>query len=324
MLSRAANAIYWMTRYIERAENIARFTDVNLNVTLDLPDALGLWESILATTGDEAAFRALFPKAEKRSVLQFLAAEETNPNAILSCLSKARENARSVREIISSEMWQQVNTAYLAAQEATTAGAHLDQPEEFFARVKQDSHLFDGLMEATMSHGEPWHFGRLGRQLERAEKTARLLDVKYYALLPEPTAMDGAFDDLQWSAVLRSASALEMYRKRRHRITARDVADFLIFDREFPRSIASCLSRAEESLKAITGSPPGTFGNLAEKRLGRTRSHVEYLDIEDVFTLGLHDFLKETQTEINYVGDGIHETFFAMRPVAQHPAGAPQ
>jgi uncharacterized alpha-E superfamily protein len=324
MLSRAANAIYWMTRYIERAENVARFIDVNLNVTLDVPDAHGMWESILATTGDEAAFRAKFPAADKRSVIQFLAADAANPNAILACLSKARENARSVREIISSEMWQQVNTAYLYVQEATASDAHLDDPAEFFARVKQDSHLFDGLMEATMSHGEPWHFGRLGRLLERADKTARMLDVKYYALLPEPTTVGGAFDDLQWSAVLRSASALEMYRKRRHRITARDVADFLVFDREFPRSIASCLGRAEGSMKRITGTAPGTSGNTAEKRLGRLRSHVEFLDIEDVFTLGLHEFLHEIQTELNYVGDGIHETFFALRPVARQSAGAAQ
>lgn len=324
MLSRAASAIYWMTRYIERAENTARFIDVNLNVSLDMPAADGMWASIVATTGDEAAFRQGFGGAEAAmgNVLQFLAADRGNPNAIVSCLYQARENARSVREIISSEMWQQVNTAYLGVQEAIAAGRHTSDPAEFFARVKLDSHLFDGLMEATMSHGEPWHFGRLGRVLERADKTARMLDVKYYALLPEPTAIGGALDDVQWSAVLKSASALEMYRKRRHRITARDVADFLVFDREFPRSVAACLGCAEASLRCITGTPPGSFANTAEKRLGRLRSHVEYLDIEDVFTLGLHEFLKETLTELNYVGDGIHETFFALRPVARQPLGA--
>lgn len=324
MLSRAASAIHWMTRYIERAENTARFIDVNLNVTLDVPEAQGMWDSIVATTGDEAAFRARFGEAGKANVIEFLAADRKNPNAIVSCLYQARENARSVREIISSEMWQQVNTAYLYIQEATGSGNHAAHPEEFFARVKMDSHLFDGLMEATMSHGEPWHFGRLGRLLERADKTARMLDVKYYALLPKPSDVGGPFDDLQWSAVLRSASALEMYRKRKHRVTAADVADFLVFDRTFPRSIGSCLERAEHSLKTITGSPPGTFGNLAEKRLGRLRSHVEYLDIQDVFTMGLHEFLQEIQTDLNYVGEGIHETFFAMRPVAPEPGGIPQ
>ena len=324
MLSRGASAIYWMTRYIERAENTARFIDVNLNVTLDLPEAAGMWDSIVATTGDETGFRARFKDATMASVIQFLAADRANPNAIVSCLYRARENARSVREIISSEMWEQVNTAYLGVQEAIAANFHATRPAEFFARVKLDSHLFDGLMEATMSHGEPWHFGRLGRALERADKTARMLDVKYYALLPRPSDGGGAFDDLQWSAVLRSASALEMYRKRKHRITAADVADFLIFDRDFPRSIGSCLTRAEDSLKSITGSAPGTFGNVAEKRLGRLRSHVEYLDIQDVFTLGLHEFLQEVQTELNYVGEGIHETFFAMRPVAPEPGGVPQ
>ncbi|MCA1813988.1 MAG: alpha-E domain-containing protein [Halobacteriales archaeon] len=324
MLSRAANAIYWMTRYIERAENVARFIDVNLNVALDVPESNGMWDSIVATTGDEASFRERHGTAAKSAAIHFLAAEPTNPNAIVSCLYHARENARSVREIISSEMWLQVNTAYLAVQEAIASGQLESQPHEFFARVKLDSHLFDGLMEATMSHGEPWHFGRLGRLLERADKTARMLDVKYYALLPRPSDLGAAFDDLQWSAVLRSASALEMYRKRRHRITAADVADFLVFDRDFPRSIGFCLNRAEESLKCITGSAPGTFSNVAEKRLGRLRSHVEYLDIQDVFTMGLHEFLQETQTDLNYVGDGIHETFFAMRPLAPEPGGVPQ
>ncbi|HEV8360187.1 MAG TPA: alpha-E domain-containing protein [Candidatus Thermoplasmatota archaeon] len=322
MLSRAASAMYWMTRYIERAENVARFVDVNLNVLLDVPDAEGMWESILATTGDEASFRAQHGAPAKDSVIRFLAADGGNPNAILPCLAKARENARSIREIISSEMWQQVNTSYLAAHDATESGAYLRAPQEFFARVKQDSHLFDGLMEATMSHGEPWHFGRLGRLLERAEKTARLLDVKYYALLPEPGAIERAFDDVQWSAVLRSASALEMYRKRYHRIAARDVADFLIFDRAFPRSVVACLEGAEGALRAITGTPQGVVGSTAEKRLGRLRSHVAYLDIEDVVTLGLHEFLRDIMTEINYVGEGIHETFFAMRPVARPSGGA--
>lgn len=328
MLSRVANAVYWMTRYIERAENVARFVDVNLNLTLDLPEGHeDQWEPLVSTAGDSLAFKARFASATKENVIHFLTFDAENPNSILSCLRQARENGRSVREIISSEMWQHINRSYLALQDAIATGTAVESPHEFFTRVKMDSHLFAGLMDATMSHGEAWHFGRMGRLLERADKTSRLLDVKYFMLLPRPTDVGSAVDDLHWQAVLRSASALEMYRKeRRRRITPWDVADFLILDRQFPRSIRYCVTKAEESLRAIGGRPGRAFHNKAEKRLGRLRSELDYFDAKDVFQKGFHEFLDGIQTEINYVGDGIHETFFAALPVdeAALPSGGPQ
>lgn len=328
MLSRVANAVYWMTRYIERAENVARFVDVNLNLTLDLPEGHeDQWEPLVSTAGDSVAFKARFASATKENVIHFLTFDAENPNSILSCLRQARENGRSVREIISSEMWQQINRSYLALQDAIASGTAVESPHEFFTRVKMDSHLFAGLMDATMSHGEAWHFGRMGRLLERADKTSRLLDVKYFMLLPRPTDVGSAVDDLHWQAVLRSASALEMYRKeRRRRITPWDVADFLILDRQFPRSIRYCVTKAEESLRAIGGRPGRAFHNKAEKRLGRLRSELDYFDAKDVFQKGFHEFLDGIQTEINYVGDGIHDTFFAANPVESTPTpvGGPQ
>jgi uncharacterized alpha-E superfamily protein len=292
MLSRAADAIYWISRYIERAENVARFIDVNLNLMLDLPVGTSeQWAPLVHTTGDLLLFQERYGQATKENVEAFLTFDMDNPNSILSCLRMARENARSVREIISSEMWEQVNTFYLMVRAAALEGRILEAPHQFFTEVKMASHLFVGITDATMSHGEGWHFGRLGRLLERADKTSRILDVKYFSLLPAVVEVGTPFDDIQWAAVLKSASAFEMYRKRHGRLVPTRVADFLILDREFPRAMHDCIVKAEESLHAISGSPPGTFQNLAEQRLGRLRSELDYAQIQEIIASGLHEFL---------------------------------
>ena len=184
MLSRVANSIYWLNRYIERAENIARFVDVNLNLLLDsaVIDAQQ-WEPLVLTTGDLEIFRSRYGAATAENVVRFLTYDEKYHNSILSCLLSARENARSIREVISSEMWEQVNSFYFMVKEAAEADP---QPElaSFFAEVKMASHQFAGVMAATMSHNEAWHFGRMGRSIERADKTTRILDVKYFIVLP--------------------------------------------------------------------------------------------------------------------------------------------
>jgi uncharacterized alpha-E superfamily protein len=184
MLSRVANSIYWLNRYIERAENIARFVDVNLNLLLDsaVIDAQQ-WEPLVLTTGDLEIFRSRYGVATAENVVRFLTYDEEYPNSILSCLQTARENARSIREIISSEMWEQVNSFYFMVQDAATSNPPLELPG-FFAAVKMASHQFAGVMDATMSHNEAWQFGRIGRSIERADKTARILDVKYFIILP--------------------------------------------------------------------------------------------------------------------------------------------
>ncbi len=215
MLSRVADSIYWMSRYIERAENVARFIDVNLHLMLDLPlGSAQQWQPLVDTTGDHEDFAKRYGTATQQNVIQFLTFDAENPNSILSCLRAARENARSVREIISSEMWEQLNEFYLMVNNAADNANGLTDPQELFASVKMSSHLFQGVTDATMTHGEGWHFARLGRVLERADKTSRILDVKYFILLPTLADVGTAFDDIQWAAVLRSASAFEMYRKR--------------------------------------------------------------------------------------------------------------
>src|SRR5262249_18011392 len=150
-------------------------------------------------------------------------------------------NARSVREVISSEMWQQVNSAYLTVAEATTSGVFMDAPHDFFTAGKNACHLFVGLTYVTMTHNEGWHFARLGRLIERADKTSRMIDVKYFVLLPEPSYVGSPYDEILWAALLKSASALEMYRKRHGRIAPADVLEFLLRDPSFPRSIVHCV-----------------------------------------------------------------------------------
>jgi len=315
MLSRVADSIYWMSRYIERAENVARFLDVNLHLMLDLAvDEHQRWDPLVASTGDHEAFLKRHGAATQANVTHFLTFDKGNPNSILSSLRAARENARCVREIISSEMWEQINKFYLMIQKAASNGHAMASPHEFFTEVKMASHLCAGVTDATMSHGEAWHFVRLGRLLERADKTSRILDVKYFMLYARAEDVGTPYDNLQWASLLRSTSSLEMYRKRFQLISPRKVADFLILDREFPRAIHYCVIKAEESLHAITGSPAMTFRDLAEQRIGRLRSELDFADINEIIDLGLHKFLDGFQTKLNLVGEAVFETFFALRP----------
>jgi uncharacterized alpha-E superfamily protein len=310
MLSRVADSIYWMSRYIERAENVARLVEVNLNLMLDFPvESIGQqWQPLVATTGDHGEFTERYDVPSRANVIEFLTFDRRNPNSIISCLSTARESARATREIITSTMWEQLNTFYLLVHAAAASPRTL--PDDFFARVRAASHLFTGITDATMSHGEAWQFCRLGRQLERADKTTRILDLKYYFLLPDLDDVGAPIDDLVWTAVLRSASAFEMYRKRHGRIAPDGVVDFLLLDREFPRAVHHCLIAAEDSLHAVSGTPSGTFRNLAEQRVGQLRSELAYAAVDDMILTGLHQFLDRLQAKLTLAGDAIREVFF--------------
>jgi uncharacterized alpha-E superfamily protein len=317
MLSRVADSIYWMSRYAERAENVARFIDVNLQMMIDEPSGEAQqWEPLVNTTGDREAFLKAYGNPTPDHVLQFLTFDSENPNSILSCVRAARENARTVREIISSEMWLQLNKFYLMVRGAAEAQGPPANLHDFFTEVRNASHLFHGVAEATMTHGEPWHFFHMGRMLERADKTSRILDVKYFILLRWATDVGTAFDDLQWAAVLRSASAFEMYRKRHGRISPERVVDFLLLDREFPRATHFCLLAARDSLHAISGTPSGTFRHTPEKLLGLLCSDLAFTSIEEIIQSGLHEYLDYLQTQMNQVSAGIFETFFALKTPA--------
>lgn len=311
MLSRVAECLYWMARYVERAENVARFVDVNQQLTIALQDSDHQWDPLVSVTGDQDAFRERYDRASRPNVVQFLVFDAEYPNSILSCLRSARENARTVRENISTPIWEEINKGYLEVKEAAGDEAILERPYEFLANVRRISQTLVGLSETTLSYGEAWHFMRLGRLLERADKTSRILDVKYFILLPSPEDVGSPLDVVQWSALLNSASALEMYRKRHGRIRPEQVVDFLMFDPMFSRSIRFCLVRAEKSLHAITDSAEGTFVNTAEKLLGRVRSRLEFTSVDEVFQRGLHEFVDELQVQLNDVGGAIRECFFA-------------
>lgn len=316
MLSRVANSIYWMCRYIERAENVARFISVNLNLLLDMPSEEGKhWKPIVLTTGDQEIFEKKDPGYSQESVIRFLTFDRDYQNSILRCLAAARENGRSIREIISSEMWEHLNTFYLELGSEQSVKMALNDPHRFFKIVQMRSHLFTGLMDCTMSHGEAWNFARIGMMMERADKTSRILDVKYFMLLPQASLVNAPIDHIQWMAVLKSASAFEMFRKEHHNITPRKVADFLIFDNQFPRSIRHCINKAKICLHRITGTPTGATINLAEKRLGRIQADIEYTDIDEVIEIGLHEYLDNLQNRINEVGAAIGTTFFNLKPL---------
>lgn len=312
MLSRVADSIYWLNRYIERAENVARFIDVNLNLMLDLPaEVTQQWQPLISITGDVELFQSRYGDANVTNVVQFLTFDLDYPNSIISCLQRARENARSIREIISSEMWEEVNSFYLMVKEVSSSQA-LNELPKFLNRVKMSSHRFAGVMDATMTHNEGWHFGQMGRLLERADKTTRILDVKYFLLLPSAQWVGTSLDQIQWISLLKSASAYEMYRKCQHRITPSCVAEFLILNRQFPRSIYFCLWQAEQCLHEITGTPSGTWCNSAERSVGKLCSQLGYLAIEDAISSGLHEFLDGMQSALNQVGNDIYNTFFAL------------
>ena len=331
MLSRVAESVYWMNRQIERAENVARSVETALDLALEGTISHGrLWNALVCAFGDEADFWERHAAADQASVISFLAFDPANANSIASCLHAARENARTVRDMISSPMWEEINKVHLYVQSAAQRYGGWLHPREFLDELKRSSQLITGVADATMSHGEGWHFGRLGRLVERADKTSRVLDVEHYFKPPAFTPKNGVVagelpgaDAVQWSAVLESASALEMYRKQYGAVSRRNVAEFLVFDRFFPRAMHFCLIKAEESLLAITGGSKGAYTNPAEQQLGRLRAKLDYGAIDEVLAGagGLHGFVDGFQQRLNRASDAIHDTFFAIRPVGR-PAEA--
>ncbi|MCA9548405.1 MAG: alpha-E domain-containing protein [Myxococcales bacterium] len=326
MLSRVADSVYWMSRYIERAENVARFVDVNQQLLLDQPDAEDTqWAPLVAITGDTELFEERYGAPTRASVVRFLLFDREYGNSVVTCLRSARENARGVREIISREMWEELNRAYLLVTDAArNPDRVVEDPDEFLRAVKDACHQFVGTMLVTMTHNDAWNFMRMGRVLERADKTSRIVDVKYFTLLPTPADVGTPIDELQWAGLLRSASALEMYRKRYGRISPQRVVEFLLLDPKFPRAAHYCVHLAEASLHAITGGRPGAASNPAERHIGRLRAELEYAEVEDIVQVGLHEWVDAFQTKLNKVGDAVHDTFFALDPVGAGAASDEQ
>ena len=319
MLSRVANAVYWMSRYLERAGNLARFVDVNWHLTLDLPGSgTDAWKPLIVATGDRVLFEDLYADYDAASVITFLSFDAGYRNSIAACLWMARENARAIREVIPYEMWEQINVTYHFVQDAARRPLEVvENPYDFCQQIKQGDFVVGGITGDAMINDEAWHFARMGRLLERCDKTSRILDVNSHRILDENDA-GLSYDSIHWSALLRATSALNAFRRCRGRISPAKVADFLLLDLEFPRSVLHGLAQTQCSLHAITGTPAGHFGGESERLLGQLRSDLAYLTIEDVFDQGLHRFTDRLQTRMNAVDACLGREFFG------YPGGAVQ
>ena len=310
MLSRVANSIYWMSRYLERADNVARFIDVNARLILDMgwERRKAQWDPLVHVSGDEEDFTRRYKNYNEGNVIKFLTFDNQNPNSIISCIQSARENARTVREIISSEMWETINALYHLVEKHGRK-RKINDLQDFFRQIHQSNQLFAGQIEDTMSHNEGWHFARVGRLLERADKTARILDVKYFLLLPSNEHVDSPYDTVEWGAVLKSVSGFEMYRKQFHRANYRNVSEFLILDAHFPRAIRSCIHTAYRSLGRITEMLD--IEVAATKEMATLRSSLDNTDIDIILNNGLHEFIDVFQFNLNVVDEALYHSFFS-------------
>src|ERR1700730_9285797 len=316
MLSRVADALFWLSRYTERAENNARMADVNLQLMLDaqLLNSKNQqhWESIIFTLEDNELFKKDYPEMTKDSVVEFVTFDRRNPNSIYSCLALARENARTVREQISVEMWEQINRMFLLFRSGDAKRMFQGSTYDFFKWILEGSQLFQGVTDATMSHDEGWEFIGLGKYLERADRTSRILDIKYHILLPTGEQIGGNVDTIQWMAVLKSCSALEPYRKHyRGQVAPWKVVEFLVKNPTFPRSVIFCVNSVDESLHKITGVDRGefTYRVEAERLSGKLLADLSYITMEEVFEFGLHQYLDRMQLRLIEISKAIYGEF---------------
>lgn len=317
MLSRVAESIYWMCRYIERAENIARVVNVNWHLALDDVSAEPQWHPLIAITADEALFMEKYGELNQRNVFSFLALDKAYPNSIYCCMKQARENARGVREIIPADLWEQVNTFFRKVEDAARDPGTSAQPHEFLEMVIKESNEFIGRTLTTMTHDDSWYFCRLGRMIERADKTSRILDVKYFYLLPSAEDVGSPLDNVQWSALLRSVSALQSYRQRYGYILPRHVVEWLLLSHEFPRSVRYCVDSVQYAISKISGSPEGVYSNTTERHVDQLRSQLACARADDVVLAGVHEFIDSFQTQLNQLGDSIRKNFFDAPPPEQ-------
>ncbi len=311
MLSRVASSIYWMSRYLERADNVARFIDVNATLILDMgwEKDEAQWAPMVQASGDETDFDKRYKHYTEKNVVRFLTFDNKNYNSILNCVQSARENARTVREIISSEMWETINELYHLVEKHNRK-REIGDLQPFFRAVHRANHHFIGLVENVMSHGEGWHWARIGRLLERADKTARMLDVKYFLLLPKGEHVDSPYDAVEWGAVLKSVSGFEMYRKQFHRANYHDVVQFLVLDPNFPRAIRHCIRTAADSLATISAMLEVAVP--ATEEMQKLKASLDDCDTSGILTTGLHEFIDIFQFNLNIVDRSLYHSFFAV------------
>ncbi len=313
MLARTADNLFWMARHIERAENTVRVLDVahrSALLPLDIEGAEAyLWYAPLNITGCAASYEKKYGLAQADSVTHFMALDPENPSSIYSCLKSARENARAVRGAITSEMWEVINSTWLELNRQPTH-MHADKFSDFFEWVKSRSHLFRGVTLGTILKDVALSFIKLGTFLERADNTARILDVKYHILLPNISDVGGAADYYQWGSLLRSVSAFEAYRKiYRDVISPLRVAELLILREDMPRSLHACMNEVEVALIDING----TSGREARRLAGEQHAALHFGLIEDVFSQGLHEFITDFLAHTAVLSREIREAYLSRR-----------
>jgi uncharacterized alpha-E superfamily protein len=310
MLSRTADHLYWMARYIERAENLARVLDVTYRMSLVPNTAQSeaeYWQPPMQIAGDLDDFAARYGEFSSSSILHYLVLDEGNPSSIVSSLGSARENARAVRVAMASEMWESVNSLWLELGQRVKSGLQESELSEFCDWVKSRSHLFRGVTFGTKLRDDGFRFLRLGTMIERADSTARLIDVKYHLLHPGTEQADDVVDYYEWSAVLRSVSAFEAYQKVfRDTITPRRVAELLVLRHDMPRSLHACFDEITPILEELTGARDEECMRLA----GELHARLHYGRMDDIFRNGLHPFLADFKVSNNNLGIEIQGTFF--------------
>jgi uncharacterized alpha-E superfamily protein len=322
MLSRVADSLYWLARYIERAENNSRILDVNLQVTLDSEHADSAderdWRPIIATLEDQTLFDSLNPVANAETVCEFVTFAKENPNSIVSCVAAARENARTVREYISSEMWERINGLYLWLNSPEARQLQAGSGIDFYRRLVDRSHQFHGTTDATLTHGDGWNFLQIGKFIERADSASRILDLKYHILLPGEEQVGGNVDTVQWQAVLKSCSGFEAYRKiHTGQVTPASVAEFIILHDCFPRSIRFCVNALDVALHRLSGCDRAHFANEAERLAGRLCSDLTYAKIGEIFEIGLHEYLDGIQFRLLEISEATLRQYCEwMQPAA--------
>jgi uncharacterized alpha-E superfamily protein len=319
MLSRVADSLYWINRYLERAENISRFVEVSEAMALDCPPGSAEpWLPLIDASGDRELFDQLHPSGGADQVIDFLVREERNPSSVVNCIGIARENARQIRDVITTEMWEHINGVYWGLQEDSF---WQQPPQEQLREIRRACQLFYGITDATLSRDLSWQFSRLGRLLERADKTTRILDVKYFLLLPNHEEVGGVLDELQWIALLRTAGAYQMFRQSQQRAIAPEaVASFLLLDPIFPRSVRYCLERISDTLRIIRGSSvPGRPDDL-ECLIGLVLARWSYTRIEELIATGLHEAIDILQQDFNRLHDLIEARYFIVPSSQLSPA----
>ncbi len=314
MLSRTADHLFWMSRYTERAENTARMLDVNYQTSL-LPQSAavvqGGWQSLLSISELKPSFAAKYGEnINPREVMDFMVRDEQNSSSIVSCLQNARENARAVRGTLTTEVWETQNQTYLEVIRMLRNGDFERDPGQFFEWVKFRSHLSRGVTAGTMLQDEAFHFLRLGTFLERADNTARLVDVKFHAVQNDFLGTDGEkdqeYDFYHWSAILRSVSGFEVYRKvYRDVIKPERVAELLILRPDMPRSLLACLNELMSNLAMVTSDT----GSETQRRAGKLRADLQYARIDEILATGLHAFLTQFLDRVNEIGAHISREF---------------